>query len=57
MAKLVTLGEQHLDKQPPTIVIQATLWWEIVLALVNLQECGLAVYLPVKVCYMYACEQ
>ena len=51
MAKLVILLEQHLDKQPPTVVIQATLWWEVVLAHVNLQECGLAVHLPVKVCY------
>ena len=51
MANLVTLPEQHLDKQPPTVVIQATLWWEVVLAHVNLQECGLAVHLPVKVCY------
>ena len=49
MAGLVTLVEQHTDKQPPTVVILATLWWEVVLALVNLQECGLGVHLPVKV--------
>ena len=57
MAKLLALLEQHLDRQPPTVVIQATIWWEALIALVNLQECGLVVYLPVKVCYMYACEQ
>ena len=50
MAKLVTLLEQHLDRQPPTIVIQATPWWETVLAHVKLQECGLGVNLSVKVC-------
>ena len=49
MAKLVTLLEQHLDKQLPTVVIQALVWWEAVLALVKLQECGLGMYLPVKV--------
>ena len=54
MAKLVILLEQHLDRQPPTVAIQATDWWEVVPALVNLQECGLGVYLPVKVC-CYAC--
>ena len=42
-----------MDKQPPTVVIQATLWWEVVLALVKLQDCGLAVHLPVKVCCYY----
>ena len=50
MAVLLTLLEQHLDRQPPTVVTQATTWWETVLALVKLQECGLAVYLLVKVC-------
>ena len=49
MAKLVTLLEQHLDRQPFTVVIQASTWWEIILALVKLQECGLKVHLPVKV--------
>ena len=50
MAKLVTLMEQHLDRQPPTVVIQATTWWETVIVHVKLQECGLEVHLPVKVC-------
>ena len=50
MAKLMTQVEQHLDRQPPTVVIQATTWWETVLACVGLQECGLGVHLPVNVC-------
>ena len=50
MAKLLTLLEQHLDKQPPTVVTLVTDWWEVVLELVELQECGLGVHLPVKVC-------
>ena len=50
MAVLITLLEQHLDRQPPTVVTQATTWWETVLALVKLQEIGLGVNLPVKVC-------
>ena len=50
MAKLVTLLEQHLDRQPPTVVTQATTWWETVLAHVKLQESGLGVHLPVNVC-------
>ena len=50
MAVLITLLEQHLDRQPPTVVTQATAWWETVLALVMLQESGLEVNLPVKVC-------
>ena len=50
MAELVTLVEQHLDRQLPTFVIQATTEWEAVLALVKLLECGLGVHLPVKVC-------
>ena len=53
MAKLVTLMEQHLDRQPPTVVAQATTWWETVLACVKLQECGLEVHLFVKVCCYY----
>ena len=53
MAELVTLVEQHLDGQPPTIVIQATTWWVAVLAFVKLQEYGLGVHLPVKVCCYY----
>ena len=47
MAKLVISVEQHLDKQPPTVVIEATTWWETVLAFVKLQEIGLGVHLPV----------
>ena len=46
MAKLATLEEQHLERQPPTVVIQATTWWETVLAHVKLQECGRAQHLP-----------
>ena len=42
--------EQHLDRMPPIVVIQATIWWETVLALVKIQESGLEVHLPVKVC-------
>ena len=48
MAELVTL-EQHMDRMPPTVVIQATDCLEAVLALVKLQEGGLRVHLPVKV--------
>ena len=63
MAKLVTLLEQHLDRQLPTAVRQATIWWETVFVHVKLQESGLGVNLPVKVCCklailltcMYAC--
>ena len=33
MAKLVTL-EQQMEAEPPTVVTQATGWWEAVLALV-----------------------
>ena len=54
MAVLITLLEQQMDRQPPTVVTQATAWWETVLALVKLQEIGLEVYLPVKVCYLRA---
>ena len=49
MAGLVTLVEQHMDRQLPTVVIRATIEWEV-LALVKLQEYGLGVHLPVKVC-------
>ena len=49
MAELVTLL-QRMDRQPPTGVIQATTWWEAVLAYVKLQEHGLEVHLPVNVC-------
>ena len=51
MARLLSLLEQQLDRMPPTVVTQATIWWETVLALVKLQEIGLGVYLAVKVCY------
>ena len=47
MARLISLLEQHLDRQLPTVVTQATTRWETVLALVNL--IGLGVHLPVKV--------
>ena len=53
MVKLVTLLEQHLDRQPPTVVTQATTWWETILAHVKLQERGLGVHLPVKVRMLY----
>ena len=39
-----------MDGEPPTVVIQATTWLEVVLALVKLQEDGLGVHLPVNVC-------
>ena len=50
MAVLVTMMEQHLDRQPTTVVIGATAWWEEILAYVKLQERGLGVNLPVNVC-------
>ena len=50
MARLITLLEQHSDRQPPTVVTQATTWWETDLAHVKLLEIGLGVPLPVKVC-------
>ena len=49
MVKLVTLLEQYMDKEPPTVVIQATTWWEAQLALVKLQEYGLEMHLTAKV--------
>ena len=55
MARLLTLLEQHSDRMPPTVVTQATTWWETVLALVKLQEIGLGVHRPVKVCYYTLC--
>ena len=54
MAKLVTLLEQHLDRQLPTVVIQATTWWETVFAHVKLQENGLGVPLLVNVCRVFS---
>ena len=53
-AVLVTLLEQHLDRQPTTVVIVATTWQETVLARVKLMECGLGVHLPVPVCWNWA---
>ena len=52
MAELVTL-EEHMDREPPTVVIQATTEWEAVFALVCLQEHGLGVCLPVHVSYVF----
>ena len=46
----LSITTQNLNRQPPTVVTQATIWWETVLALVKLQEIGLGVNLPVKVC-------
>ena len=46
----VTLNATTLG-QPSTVVTQATTLWETVLTLVKLQQSGLGVYLPVKVCY------
>ena len=51
MAELVTL-EEHMDKEPPTVVIQATTESEAILALVCLQEAGLGVHLSVNVNYV-----
>ena len=50
MVELVTLVEQHMEREPTTTAIQAITEWEAVLALVYLQEDGLGVHLPVKVC-------
>ena len=50
MAELVSLMEQHTEIQPPTVVIQATTWWEAEHEHVTLQEAGLGVNLPVGVC-------
>ena len=51
MARLITLLEQRLDRQSPTVVTQATTWWKREIALVKQKEIGLGVHLPVKVCY------
>ena len=50
MAVLVTVVEQHLDRQLHTVVILATSWWAAVLERVKLLEGGLEVHLPVHVC-------
>ena len=56
MAMSVIPLEQRLDRQLLIFVIEATTWWETVLAHVKLQECGLGVNLPVNVCcYQPAC--
>ena len=55
MAELVTLVEQHMEREPPTFAIQATTEWEAVLALVYLQEGGLGVHQHVYVCLLHAC--
>ena len=52
MAKLVTLLEQNSDRQPPTVVIQATIWWETALVYVKPQKGGLGVYLPAGKCFL-----
>jgi len=39
-----------MDRQPPTDVLRAITWWAAVLEDVTLQEGGLEVHLPVKVC-------
>ena len=57
MAELVTVEEQHMDIEPPTVAIQAITWWEAVLAgvkLEQLQDFGLGVLLLVDVC-CYSC--
>ena len=51
MAELVTLGEQHLDRQPPTVATQATTWLVATHVHVKLQQGGLGMHLAVKVCY------
>ena len=53
MAKLMTVLEQHLDRMPPTVVSQATTWWETILAHVKQQGIGLGVHLPVNVCFLF----
>ena len=50
MVELVTHMEQHTEIQPPTDVIQAIPWMAAALEDVPLQEGGLGVNLPVKVC-------
>ena len=49
MAGLVTLLEQHIQREPTTTAIQATTEWEAVVALVNPLEDGLGVHLSVDV--------
>ena len=50
------MEEQHLDRQPPTVVMQATTWWGTVLA--HVKEYGLGVNLHVRVrCYSLMWEE
>ena len=49
MAVFITLLEQHMDRQPTTVVVQGTGWLETIFRHVKLQETGLGVHLPVKV--------
>ena len=51
MAELVTL-EEHINRELPTVAIQATTEWEAVVALVYIQEHGLGVHLPVHVSHV-----
>ena len=50
MVKLITLLEQHLDRLPPTVVLQATTRRETAFEHVKLMEHGPGVHLPVRVC-------
>ena len=54
MVELVTLVEQHMEREPTTTAIQATTEWVYiaVLALVYLQEDGLGVHLSVDVIFV-----
>ena len=52
MVELVTLVEQHMEREPTTTAIQATTEWEAVVTLVYLQEDGLGVHLSVDVIYV-----
>ena len=52
MAGLVTLLEQHTEREPTTTAIQATTEWGAVLALVYIQEHGLGVHPHVDVSYV-----
>ena len=58
MAKLVIPMERHSHRQPPIAVIQATTWWETILAHVKLMECGLEISLPawVSQTWLYICS-
>ena len=49
MVELVTLVEQHMEKEPTITAIQATTEWGAVLVHVYLQGHGLEVHLSVNV--------